>query len=255
MDPTGEVYSDCKEESVSLTKYKKHRIQQFLWIILLMTGCLAVWFKEAAVPIYEKEETVLIAGRFPDYSGQPFAEVNGNIPFFTEEERKAEDFEFYSELDSLGRCRTAYACLSRELMPAGERGEIGQVRPTGWQTVKYPELIGDRYLYNRCHLIAWCLAGENDNAQNLITGTRYMNMEGMLPFEEKVARYLDRTQNHVLYRVTPVFEGDNLVADGVLMEAYSVEDNGAGICFCVYCFNVQPGIEIDYRSGDSRALR
>lgn len=129
------------------------------------------------------------------------------------------------------------------------------IKPTGWHTVKYPELIKDLYLYNRCHLIAFCLAGENANEKNLITGTRYMNVEGMLPFEEKVTAYLDSTDNHVLYRVTPVFEGRNLVASGVLIEAYSVEDAGEGICFCVYCFNVQPGIEIDYMTGKSKALR
>lgn len=136
-------------------------------------------------------------------------------------------------------------------MPVEERGEIGMIKPTGWHTVKYPDVIKDLYLYNRCHLIAFCLAGENANEKNLITGTRYMNVEGMLPFEEKVARYLDETENHVLYRVTPVFEGNDLVADGVLIEAYSVEDQGEGICFCVYCFNVQPWIEIDYATGES----
>lgn len=140
-------------------------------------------------------------------------------------------------------------------MPTEERGKIGQVKPSGWQTVKYPGIVEGNYLYNRCHLIAFCLAGENANEKNLITGTRYMNAEGMLPFEEMVANYVDETNHHVLYRVTPVFEGDNLVASGVEMEAYSVEDNGEGICFHVYVYNVQPGIEIDYATGDNKKSR
>ncbi|MBQ7582963.1 MAG: DNA/RNA non-specific endonuclease, partial [Lachnospiraceae bacterium] len=166
-------------------------------------------------------------------------------------------FENYSELDSLGRCGEAYANLCRELMPVEERGEIGYIRPTGWVQEKYEGIIPSDppYLYNRCHLIAYCLAAEDANEKNLITGTRYMNVEGMLPFEELVANYLDAHDNHVLYRVTPVFNGTNLVADGVLMEAYSVEDHGKGICFCVFCYNVQPGIEIDYGTGDSREAR
>jgi len=193
-----------------------------------------------------------VASEIPKYSGKPYVEVNHNVPFFDEEDYQIKSFEEYSELDKLGRCGIAYACLSQELMPTEERGKIGMVKPSGWQTVKYPEQIEDLYLYNRCHLIAWCLTGENANEKNLITGTRYMNVEGMLPLEEKVANYIDRTSNHVLYRVTPIFEGENLVASGVLMEAYSVEDEGAGIQFCVYCFNVQPGIEIDYLTGESR---
>ena len=191
----------------------------------------------------------------PEYTGKPYVEINNNKPFFTEKDLNSEVFEKYSELDYYGRCGVAYACLSKELMPEGERGEIGLIKPSGWQTVKYPEQIEDLYLYNRCHLIAWCLAGENDNEENLITGTRYMNVEGMLPFEEIVASYLDKTNNHVLYRVTPVYEGDNLVASGVLMEAYSIEDNGKGICFCVYCYNVQPGIDIDYATGESKVSK
>lgn len=181
-----------------------------------------------------------------------YAQVNDNQPYFTAEDMTTDPFETYSELDEFGRCGVAYANICRELMPTEEREAIGQVKPSGWHTVKYPEYIKDRYLYNRCHLIAYCLAGENANEKNLITGTRYMNVEGMLPFEEKVADYVDRTGNHVLYRVTPDFEGENLVASGVLMEAKSVEDDGEGIEFCVYCYNVQPGIVIDYATGDSR---
>ena len=172
-----------------------------------------------------------------------------------EEEKARGTFETYSELDSLGRCGVAYACVSRELMPTQERGQIGNVKPTGWVQAKYEGIVDSQppYLYNRCHLIAYCLTAENDNRRNLITGTRYMNVQGMLPFEEKVARYLDGHDNHVLYRVTPDFHGKELLARGVLIEAYSVEDNGEGICFCVYCYNVQPGVEIDYATGESKA--
>lgn len=188
-----------------------------------------------------------------EYSGLPYEEVNGNRPFFGEKELVPYSFERYSPLDGLGRCGAAYACIGTDIMPTGEREPIGSVKPSGWHTVKYNEIIDGNYLYNRCHLIAFELAGENANEENLITGTRYMNVEGMLPFENKVASYVKRTDNHVLYRITPVFAGENLVADGVLMEAYSVEDYGAGICFCVYVFNVQPGIVIDYETGESRA--
>ena len=189
----------------------------------------------------------------PEYTGEPYVRVNDNVPFFTEEEKTTDTFESYSELDNLGRCGVAFANVSRELMPTGKRGKIGSVKPSGWRQAKYEGLIDSDppFLYNRCHLIAYCLTAENANEENLITGTHYMNVEGMLPFEEQVAKYLDRNDNHVLYRVTPVFEGDNLVAGGVLMEAYSVEDGGEGISFCVYCYNVQPGVIIDYVTGAS----
>jgi DNA-entry nuclease len=161
-------------------------------------------------------------------------------------------FETYSDLDELGRCQAAFANICKELMPTEERGQIGQIRPSGWQTVKYNGYVDGNYLYNRCHLIGYQLAGENANEKNLITGTRYLNVEGMLPFENEVADYIDENpKNHVLYRVTPMFTDDNLLADGVLMEAYSVEDSGAGVEFCVFCYNVQPGILIDYANGDS----
>ena len=191
----------------------------------------------------------------PVYDGRPYMDINDNRPFFDEgdiSEGTQKGFESYSSLDALGRCGVAYANLSKETMPKEERGKIGMIKPSGWINKKYPEVIDDLYLYNRCHLIAWCLSGENDNEKNLITGTRYMNVEGMLPFEERVADYIDKTGNHVLYRVTPVFEGKNLVAHGVLIEAYSIEDRGEGISFCVYCFNVQPGIDINYETGESR---
>ena len=188
----------------------------------------------------------------PAYSGTPYTEVNDNQPYFTEADLTTQSFETYSELDSLGRCGVAYANVGQDLMPTEPRGEIGAVKPTGWHLVKYDNVDG-KYLYNRCHLIAYMLAAENANPQNLITGTRYLNVQGMLPFETKVCDYVKRTGNHVLYRVTPIFDGDNLLADGVLMEAYSVEDAGAGICFCVFAYNVQPGIGIDYATGDNWA--
>lgn len=188
----------------------------------------------------------------PAYSGTSYTEVNGNQPYFTEEELTTQSFETYSELDSLGRCGMAYANVGQDLMPTEPRGEIGAVKPTGWHLVKYDNVDG-KYLYNRCHLIAYMLAAENANPQNLITGTRYLNVQGMLPFETKVCDYVKNTGNHVLYRVTPIFDGDNLLADGVLMEAYSVEDAGEGICFCVFAYNVQPGIGIDYATGDNWA--
>jgi DNA-entry nuclease len=189
----------------------------------------------------------------PEYSGEAYVELNGNVPAFTEEEKNiTESFEYYSPLDELGRCGEAYANICDEIRPTEERGEIGSIRPSGWHTVKYSGIIEGNYLYNRCHLIGYQLSGENDNELNLITGTRYLNISGMLPFENMVDDYLDRTDNHVLYRVTPIFEGENLVASGVVMEAWSVEDGGEGICFNVYCYNVQPGVEIDYLTGDSR---
>lgn len=189
----------------------------------------------------------------PEYSDSPYVEINNNIPFFTDEEKQNKAaFESYSNLDSLGRCGVAYANLCKELLPKEERGEIGDVRPSGWHTVKYNDLIEGNYLYNRCHLIAFSLAGENANRKNLITGTRYLNTIGMQSFEITVCDYIESTNNHVLYRVTPIFEGNNLVASGVEMEAWSVEDGGKAICFNVYCYNVQPGIIIDYATGESK---
>ena len=194
----------------------------------------------------------LIPDEIPEYAGEPYVTVNGNIPYFTAEDLTGQSFERYSPLDSLGRCGTAYANISRETMPTEQRGPIGDVRPSGWHTVRYNDLIDGRYLYNRCHLIAYRLAGENANTRNLITGTQYLNTVGMLHFEDQVGDYVEAMGTHVLYRVTPLFEGENLLASGVLMEAYSVEDDGGGVCFNVYCYNVQPGIAIDYATGDSR---
>lgn len=186
----------------------------------------------------------------PEYSGEPYVTIHDNVPFFLEEELTTDAFETYSELDDLGRCGTAYANICEEIMPTEKRGKIGMIKPSGWHTVKYTGIDGN-YLYNRCHLIGYQLSAENANEKNLITGTRYLNVTGMLPFENMVADYVNETGNHVLYRVTPIYNQENLVADGVLMEAQSVENDD--LAFCVYCYNVQPGIEIDYHTGDSKS--
>ncbi len=187
-----------------------------------------------------------------EYSGSPYIYLNGNSPYFTDEEKiNTNPFEYYSSLDYLGRCGVAFANVCQEIMPTEERGSIGQIKPSGWHTIRYNGIVDGNYLYNRCHLIGYQLAGENANELNLITGTRYLNIVGMLEFENTVSAYVDETDNHVLYRVTPIFEGENLVANGVEIEAWSVEDKGAGICFNVFCYNVQPGIKIDYATGDS----
>ncbi len=202
--------------------------------------------------------TLISIQNIPEYNQSPYVEINNNKPYFSENEYTTKAFETYSDLDSLGRCGVAYANICKEIMPAKDekRGAISSVKPTGWQTAKYPEIVDGNYLYNRCHLIGYQLAGENANEKNLITGTRYMNVEGMLPFENKVDEYMDKNpKNHVLYRVTPVFENQNLVANGVQMEAYSVEDNGQGICFNIYVYNVQPGVEIDYTTGSSKLAK
>lgn len=187
----------------------------------------------------------------PAYEDAPYVVLQDNIPGFDESDWTTQAFETYSPLDELGRCGVAYANICKELMPTEERGEIGQVKPSGWHTVTY-DVVDGRYLYNRCHLIGYQLAGENANEENLITGTRYLNVTGMLPFENQVADYVEDTGNHVLYRVTPIFQGDNLVASGVQMEGYSVEDGGEGVSFNVYVYNVQPGVIIDYGTGESR---
>ena len=177
--------------------------------------------------------------------------LNNNVPQFTDNEITTIAFENYSELDDLGRCGEAFACIGEEIMPTEEREAIGQIKPSGWQMAKY-DIVDGKYLYNRCHLIGYQLSGENANEKNLITGTRYMNVDGMLPFENMVADYIKETKNHVMYRVTPIFEGDNLLAKGVQMEAFSVEDNGKGVSFNVFVNNLQPGVEINYLDGTSK---
>jgi DNA-entry nuclease len=186
----------------------------------------------------------------PAYSGKAFVALNNNEPFFSSSELTTKSFEQYSNLDSLGRCGVVMACVGKDIMPTEERGSIGQVKPTGWHTVKY-DCVDGKYLYNRCHLIGYQLTGENANTKNLITGTRYMNVEGMLPFENMVSDFVKETGYHVMYRVTPIFEGNNLLVNGVQMEAYSVEDDGDGICFNVFVYNIQPQIAINYANGDS----
>ena len=188
----------------------------------------------------------------PEYDGSPSVEVNGNEPFFVEADFERSAFEEYSELDARGRCGEAFALIGEETMPTEPRGDISAIHPSGWQNDTY-DWVDQYFLFNRCHVIGWQLAGENDNERNLITGTRYMNTEGMLPYENRVAWYVQSTGNHVLYRVTPIFEGANLVCSGVLMEAESVEDIGQGVRFCVYCYNVEPGVRIDYATGENEA--
>lgn len=229
------------------THYRPYFFLLLLFILCFFTGCQN---EPAALsePIAAYSESV--SDEIPVFSGNPYIILNDNIPLFEVSDLTTESFESYSELDDLGRCGTAYACIGQDLMPTEERESIGQIKPSGWQTIKY-DFVDGKYLYNRCHLIGYQLSGENANEKNLITGTRYMNVEGMLPFENMVADYVHETGNHVLYRVTPIFENDNLVASGVRMEAKSVEDDGDGILFHVFCYNCQPGAVINYADGSS----
>ena len=205
---------------------------------------------EGTPAAYSSAETYETVQEVPEYTGEPYVEINENQPEFEEEQLTTVSYETYSELDGLGRCGTAQACIGEDLMPTEDREDISSVVPTGWENHEY-DIVDGGYVYNRCHLIGYQLSGENANEENLITGTRYMNTEGMLPFENMVAEYVHETENHVLYRVTPIFEEDNLVASGVQMEAESVEDQGEGICFNVYVYNVQPEIVIDYSTGEN----
>lgn len=235
------------------------KITAILLTFLMLTACSEYTSVEKTVS--KEKETVtqyteIESSRSIDdvqpYTYYPYTTVNDNIPEF-EKTNYTESFEEYGKLDSLGRCTTCIANIGTDLMPTEERGAIGSVKPTGWHIAKYNNVDG-KYLYNRCHLIGYQLTAENANPNNLITGTRYLNIEGMLPFENKVADYIKSTDNHVLYRVTPIFKDNELVARGVQMEAYSIEDGGKGIQFNVYCYNVQPGIEIDYSTGESKAV-
>lgn len=223
-----------------------------LALTFLFSGCSQM---EEWVPDSSSGQTSVISlENLPEFSDSAYVELNDNQPEFSDEEKQdTQSFETYSELDSLGRCGVAFACIGQDLMPTEDRESISQVKPTGWQTVKY-DFVDGKYLYNRCHLIGFQLTGENANEKNLITGTRYMNVEGMLPFENMVADYIKETDNHVLYRVTPVFENQELVARGVQMEAWSVEDKGDGICYNVYVYNNQPGVAIDYATGKSEEM-
>lgn len=221
-------------------------------VLIVFAGIAFQYSKDADLPLSDLSiQQSYSIEEIPEYDGNsPYVVINENYPLFESEDLTASSFEKYGSLDNLGRCTYAYANLSRETMPTEERGSIGMIKPTGWHTVKYDNVDG-KYLYNRCHLIGYQLSGENANRKNLITGTRYMNTEGMLPFENMVADYIRETNQHVLYRVTPIFEGNNLLASGVHMEAMSVEDKGKGIRFNVFVYNIQPGIDLDYTNGES----
>ena len=219
--------------------------------LLSLIAAICALFSACTISFDTVQDTAPELATVAQYNYSAFTEVNDNVPEFTEAEITTDSFEGYGGLDALGRCTTCTACIGKDLMPTEKRGAIGMVKPTGWQTVKYEGIDGN-YLYNRCHLIGFQLTGENANTRNLITGTRYMNTEGMLPFENEVASYVKSTKKHVMYRVTPDFRERELVARGVQIEAYSVEDNGRGVCFNVYCYNVQPGIEINYATGESK---
>ena len=225
-------------------KYKKKFVKLFVALIIAAGGYVCVEYHQSTVSYASDLEDI------PEYDGKPYVIINDNEPYFDQGDFTTKSFEEYSPLDDLGRCGVAFANIGEDIMPTKERGSIGMIKPSGWQTKKY-DFVDGKYLYNRCHLIGYQLSGENANEKNLITGTRYMNTEGMLPFENEVADYVKDTGNHVLYRVTPVFEEDNLVADGVLMEAMSVEDRGLDIEFNVFVYNVQPQVKIDYQTGKS----
>ena len=217
--------------------------QALLVVVLLIVVSAVRWYLTPPAETYSMEN-------IPPYDGTPYVVLNDNQPSFTEEDMTDVSYEFYSDLDELGRCGVTEACIGRDLMPTEKRGDISSVKPTGWVQNQY-DFVDGKSLWNRCHLIGFQLAGENANECNLITGTRYLNVEGMLPFENLVADYVKETDNHVRYRVIPAFQGTELVARGVQMEAYSVEDSGDGVCFNVFCYNVQPGVEIDYATGDN----
>lgn len=234
---------------------KKLRLLIYSLVLLLLFLFPNLSFSDTVHTTVSQNYTESISSLdIPEYSGSPAIEINNNIPFFTDEELVTESFEYYSDLDSLGRVGVAYANISKDTMPTEKRKDIYSVKPTGWHSVKYDVVEGES-LYNRCHLIAFQLSAENANEKNLMTGTRYFNVQGMLPFEDMVDDYVDETLNHVLYRVTPIFDGDNLIADGVLIEAKSVEDNGEGILFNVFVYNVQPQIKIDYKTGKSSLIK
>lgn len=233
---------------------RKIDLKQILMISIIIILLTALSYISTNMPYSIPNDKIVSSysrmDEIPEYSGQIYVEINNNTPYFNEEDYKTEVFETYSDLDEKGRCGIAYANICKEIMPKeGEtRGSISNVKPTGWKQKKY----NGEYLYNRCHLIGYQLSDEDANERNLITGTRYFNVQGMLPFENKVANYINENKNaHVLYRVTPNFKGSNLLASGVEIEAYSIEDNGEGICFNVYVYNIQPGINIDYKTGES----
>lgn len=235
---------------------KKTRIQSLLATLLfLVVFGLAAYYQDELISFFTKNplslEKSYAMSEVPDYFGKAYVVLDNNVPNFSEEDLQRTTFESYSELDKLNRCGVAFALVSKETMPNKEREGIGMIKPSGWHTVKYDNVDG-KYLYNRCHLIGYQLTGENANPKNLITCTREMNTTSMLSFENEVASYVKKTGNHVLYRVTPYFYQDNLVASGVEMEAMSVEDKGKGLSYHVYVYNVQEGITIDYKTGESK---
>lgn len=230
-------------------KFRQRILALSTALLVFLTSCSTTTIRPQ--PDATVSSATVSLAEIPAYSGEPYIVINDNIPSFPDSDRTTTSFESYSQLDSLGRCGPAYANISTDTMPTEKRGNIGSVKPSGWKTAKYTGLVDGNYLYNRCHLIGYQLTAENANEKNLITGTRYMNVDGMLPFENMVADYVKETGHHVLYRVTPVFDGNNLVASGVQMEAMSVEDDGEAVLFNVYCYNNQPGITIDYATGDS----
>ena len=236
---------------------RKNKKKQFVLSILIVLVAIGTYYKDEIQEYIQINKTYAIESydmsNIPQYSGNSYVVLNDNKPNFTDEDYLKGSFEEYSELDALGRCGVAYANVSVDTIPTEERGSIGQIKPSGWHTVKY-DIVSGKYLYNRCHLIGYQLTGENANPKNLITCTRSMNTEGMLEFENQVADYVKETNNHVLYRVTPIFEGKNLVASGVQIEASSVEDKCKDVCFNVYVYNVQDGIEINYSNGDSHLI-
>lgn len=236
-----------------MNKKEKSRIKKLSLSVLTFTLIFIYGYFKEDIDSYILQYTFAESNTItslPEYEGKSYIEINNNEPNFSLEELTTDSFENYSDLDYLGRCGVAYANISQDLMPTKPRESIGIIKPTGWHTIKY-DIVDGKYLYNRCHLIGYQLTGENANEKNLITCTRYMNTVGMLEFENKVATYIKETNNHVLYRVTPIYKGDNLLATGVQMEALSVEDNGEGIKFNVFVYNVQDGITIDYSSGES----
>lgn len=250
-NPQGSFARNVKNNDSKQLKKYKITITIVAVVLILVVGITAI---SALRKGTKSNVSVFSHYDIPEYDSQVYTVLNNNVPYFNPDEYGAKVFEEYSDLDDYGRCGMAFANICQEIMPTEPRREIGQIKPSGWNQKKYPGVVDSEppYLYNRCHLIGFQLAGENDCEKNLITGTRFFNVEGMLPFENAVRNYVDETNNHVLYRVTPIYDGVNLVATGVNMEAWSVEDNGKGVSFNVFVYNVQPGVAIDYRDGSSK---
>ena len=237
-----------------MKRWRKGLLALLLVCSLLLAGCEVMMEPGGSTGGGDDYTITWSLDDIPEYTGDAYVALNGNQPEFSDGDITTSSFEFYSPLDELGRCGSCIASVGIDLMPTEDRGSISSVHPTGWVQNQY-DFVDGKSLYNRCHLIGFQLTGENANEQNLITGTRYLNVVGMLPFENMVADYVKETENHVMYRVTPIYDGGDLVAQGVQMEGWSVEDDGEGVCFNVYCYNVQPGVEIDYATGDNWAAQ